>query len=216
MNTAFKSAYTGTIFAALLMLGGCSMYSEGRLSSNRVQVAETQFNETYPVAELNNNALAGLARHYVDHGSGPLDLTITYDPKSSSSTAMMAGDEASRIASFLRKQGVAEVNVSILPVNAQGPDSQALVSFLAYDALAPKDCGVMEGFDDTEVRVDDEYKLGCTVDTVFARQIARPKDLNGQAFTNTTTEGRSASNIVELQRSGAPNEPLEGQTASED
>ena len=74
----------------------------------------------------------------------------------------------------------------------------------------------MEGVNGTEVVVDQEYKLGCTVDTIFARQIARPKDLNGQGGSGTPTEGRSATNIIDAQRSGALNEPLEGQTASED
>ena len=74
----------------------------------------------------------------------------------------------------------------------------------------------MEGFEGQNITVAEEYKLGCTVDTVFARQIARPKDLKGRGISATTTEGRSASNIVDMERSGAPKEALEGETASED
>lgn len=199
----------------VLLTGGCSMYSEGHFTPNRIQVEEQKFAEEIPVAALDKDKIAGLARYYSSHGDGTVDLTVTYDPKSRNNTAMKAGDAVARLVAALRKEGLRDVNGTILPVNQQGEESVAIISFLSYNALAPKDCAVMEGYENQELTVTEDYKLGCTVDTVFARQIARPKDLKGQGASGEPTEGRSASNIVDMQRSGAPNEPLEGETASE-
>lgn len=203
------------LLGALPGLGACSMYSEGNISPNRIQVEETKFAEQIPVSDMDSATVAGLARHYDKHGSGPVDLTVTYDPKSSTNTAMTASNEAARIVTAFRKEGVRDVSANILPVKDGGDEGTAVISFTAYNALAPKDCTVMEGLNTTQITVQPDYKLGCTMDTVFARQIARPKDLNGQG-AGATSDGRPASNIVEVYRTGAPNEPLEGETASED
>lgn len=207
--------------AALLLIGAqsisaCSeLYSETWVSPNRIQVEEKKVTQEIPVGDLDATALAGLADHYDRHGEGPLELTITYDPKSSSNTAMNASNEASRIVQVLRQNGLHNVHPGILPVNAQGEDSKAVISYMSYDALAPKDCTLMEGVESgADLRADEGYKLGCSVDTLFARQIARPKDLKGQGV-DSTSEGRRSSNIVDYYRSGQPNEPLEGESASE-
>ena len=52
------------------------------------------------------------------------------------------------------------------------------------------------------------------IETMIAKQVARPKDLLGQENTDTYTEGRSAANIVEGYRYGAKNEKLDGESAS--
>ena len=65
-----------------------------------------------------------------------------------------------------------------------------------------------------DVYVDEDYKLGCTIETVFSRQIARPKDLKGRPNTDPTSSGRRASNVVEDYRTGVPNEPMGGESAS--
>ena len=207
--------------AVLLLIGAqsisaCSeLYSETWVSPNRLQVEEKKFTQEIPVGDLDASALAGLADHYDRHGEGPLELTVTYDPKSSSNTAMKASHEASRIVQTLRQNGLHNVHPGILPVHGQGDDSRAMISYISYDALAPKDCPLMEGIENSaDLRADRSYKLGCSVDTLFARQIARPKDLNGQGI-DSTSEGRRSSNIVDFYRSGQPNEPLEGETASE-
>ena len=211
------SLLSGFMLSVLSMtLAGCSMYSEDHVTPNKVQVEEQKFVEEIPVHEITAAKIVGISQYYESHGSGPVDLTVTYDPRSSGNTAMTASNEVSKLVGAFRKEGLREIKGTILPVNQQGEKSVAIVSFLSYNALAPKDCTLMEGFEGQNITVAEEYKLGCTVDTVFARQIARPKDLKGRGISATTTEGRSASNIVDMERSGAPKEALEGETASED
>ena len=92
---------------------------------------------------------------------------------------------------------------------------KALVRYDSYSALPPEDCGPMPGLESTEdVSFDENYRLGCSVDMLTARQIARPKDLLGREQQETTSDGRRGSNIVETYRTGTPNEPLEGESAT--
>ncbi len=199
-----------------MVLTGCKLNEPSTLSQNRIQVEEEKFTDSVPVAKLNTAAVSGLARHYTKHGDGPLGLTVTYDPKSKTRSAMHASDEVARIVKELRLAGVSNVDSSILPVNGMSGEMNALISYMSYNALAPKDCGTIAGFGGSKVDPDESYKLGCTFDTVFARQIARPKDLKGQSNTDRTTDGRRSGNVIDVYRSGIPNEPLDGESATEE
>jgi pilus biogenesis lipoprotein CpaD len=141
-------------------------------------------------------------------------MTVTYDPRSYRNTAMMASQEAARLSDRLRSMGVDQINANILPVNEQGDEARLLVSYNAYTAHAPKGCTSMPGMSDRVIEDNENYKLGCGIETMIAKQVARPKDLLGQENTDTYTEGRSTSNIIEDYRYGAKNEPLDGESAS--
>jgi type IV pilus biogenesis protein CpaD/CtpE len=60
---------------------------------------------------------------------------------------------------------------------------------------------------------DENYRFGCTLDTVVARQV-RPKDLAGRGGDDVMNDGRRNANIVERYRTGEPNKALEGESAS--
>lgn len=207
---------TGFFLLAGFTLSGCSLHEEGSLTPNRLQVKQEKFIEEIAVSDLDENYIRALGRHYNRHGDGPVDLTVLYDPGSPSGTAMQASNKMADLAASFRQQGLSPLKANILPVQDMGGDLQVVISYISYSALPPKDCTVMAGFDDTDIDVNKDYKMGCTVETAFAKQIARPKDLKGQGQTDPTSEGRRAGNIVEIYRSGAPNEALEGESASED
>lgn len=203
------------LVAGCLVLQGCvtNMDSPSVVTPHRVQLEEERYSESYDVASLNGMTLQEIGRRYDHHGGGALDLNVTYDPYSKSgNTAMRANDAATRIAASLRKLGVRDVQVGILPVLDSGA-SRALVSYSSYHALAPRDCGMMPGFDGARVAHDPDYKIGCSIETVFAMQIARPKDLAGQGGLDRG-DGRRAANVAETYRSGVPNAALGGDNAS--
>lgn len=210
----FSLLITGLI--GLAALAGCSLYQEGTLTETRVQVVEEKFAEQVPLTEATDQYIAGLSRHYEKHGDGPLNLTVTYDPHSKSSTAMTASNESARLVRGLRSHGIRDIEAGILPVRGQGDEAQVVVSYLSYTAKPPKDCGTIAGFENTDIgNVEEDYRMGCTVETVFSRQIARPKDLLGRGRVDPNSSGRKAANIGEIYRSGVGNEPLEGLSASE-
>lgn len=210
-NPVFLSAVL-CVFS-LLALGGC-LYEEGHLNENKIQLEQTRFSEQYEISALDESHLRVISDHYARRGDGPLYLSILYDPKSSVNTAMHASHSLTSLTGMMRRQGIQTINSNIIPAQGTGDEAQVIISYTAYDALAPQNCGMLNGFDSRMVDVDRDYRLGCTIDTVLARQIARPKDLAGRAGADPDTDGRRAGNIVETYRTGVPNEPLGGESAA--
>ncbi len=195
---------------------GCNLYEPTKVTDKRVQVRQESFMEDVEISRVDDAFIAEIARHYTRHGEGAMDLVLTYDPRSYRNTAMQATTTVSDIAVTLRDYGVEDINPNIMPVKALGDVPRLLVSYQGYTAHAPDDCGLMAGLDKSAgVGSQKDYKLGCSVETMIARQVSRPGDLLGRENTDLTTEGRGASNIVDGSRSGTLNQPLEGESASE-
>ncbi len=203
----------GALWALSFGLAGCTMYEPDHFSTSTIQLEEQQVSQNMPVSQFSEQEVQALATHFRRHAEGPLELTVVYDPRAHNNGPIRAGAEAARLAKTLRKAGVADVHAGIMPVMDTGEAMKVLLSYTAYNALAPEDCTMMPGFENRTVENDPDYKLGCTFDTVFTRQIANPKDLKGQE-TDGPSDGRRASNIVDVYRTGAPNKPLEGEGAS--
>ncbi len=207
------------ICVAAFALGGCKkniMYEPSAIQSAPMQVQEGMMRENISLDDVDDQLLRGLAQHHSRHGGSAMDITVTYDPKSEYSTAMSASTRASEIADYLRESGVDHVKIGVLPIKAQGNNGRMIVSYKTYDAMAPKDCDghMMPGIDNQEVSPQKDYKMGCSIKTQMARQVSRPSDLMGRGNTDLKTDGRSATNIVDAYRTGAPNEALDGESAS--
>ena len=205
----------GLVFGALV-LQGCEkiVYEPSHMSHSKMKMEKEGVFEDVETSQLNAASIEALSDHYLRNGQGKVDLSVTYDPKSKTNTAMHASNEIARITKEFQKNGV-EVSSMILPVKGQGNVSRAQVSFDAYSVAAPDDCTMMSGYEDRNVDPSEDYNMGCTTDSIVAQQIARPRDLAGRADTSLTSDGRRASNIVERYRTGEPNTPLEGESASE-
>ncbi len=196
-----------------LALSSCTMYDEGNLTQNRAQVQHQIHTEKMAVSDMNDGAAEAVAQHYTRHGSGPAAVVVTYDPKAKDITAMKATEEAARIGSAMRRYGMRDIDTRIMPAHAEA-SGLVLVSYSSYTAHPPKDCGLLSGLNGEQVRYQEDYKLGCSIETMFARQVARPKDLFGQDMDDLSMDGRVVSNAVEVYRMGAPNGPLGGESAS--
>ncbi|MGH1457120.1 MAG: CpaD family pilus assembly lipoprotein [Alphaproteobacteria bacterium] len=208
---------TGAVFLSLSLVacGGIDMYQEGTLNDKRVQVVSENFKDSVPIEDVNEVYLGGLAKHYSKYGDGLMDVVVTYDARSTSNTAMKAGDKAAQISKILRRNGVRDLDVGVLPVKNQGDYSRMIVSYEGYSASAPKGCeNLLPGLNGDALEHDEDYRLGCSVESIIARQVSRPADLMGNGVIDATSEGRAATNIVDVYRSGAPNEPLDGEKAT--
>lgn len=210
---SFKKNMTFALSLVVVMggLNACSRtYEEGTLTQNRMQVAQEHYAEEIVLDSAYPSRVDELAKHYSRHGDGVMEMSIAYNPKSSGQGAMRASQVAADLASHLRSHGVTTVKTDILPVKDLGT-MKAIVSYDSYSARPPKDCTMMSGFEDRDHGDNMDYKMGCTVETVMARQIARPKDLLGREFENTYTDARGISNQVRSVRSGTKNAPLGGE-----
>lgn len=195
-----------------LTLPACSqsLYQEGTLTPSRAQVLEHDFYQQVALSDVNEGYLQNLARHFDKQGKDALHLEVVYDPAVKSSA--MATHKAKALEASLRGYGVRSITSSILPVSKA---DSLIVSYHYYTAQKPENCTMMPGYADTDIRPEEDYNLGCTVETLIARQISRPGDLLGRGNTDYETDGRSAANLVNHVRSGAFNEALGGEQASD-
>jgi len=155
-----------------------------------------------------------IADHYNHYGDGPVEVTVLYDPVSKKNTAMNAANAADRIASFLRTKGVRHVHADALPINGQGDLSETMISYDTVTAHAPAGCTTSGGLDGKQTAADENYIYGCNIETMISRQIANPRDLAGRDGLDAGS-GRRQANVVEGYKTGAPNDSLEGESASE-
>ena len=213
----YKVSLPIIIVVAIFAMGGCDeiVHEPTHFTEKRVQIMQDDVFEDVAVESVNDAYIDALARHYARYGDGAVDVSVTYDPHAKSATAMQAQREASRITAMLRESGVPGATVHTLPVNGQGEHMRMLVSYQTYEAMAPEDCDVMPGIAGRNIEPEKGYALGCSLESQYAKQIARPKDLAGGEVVKSSPDGRRASNIVEGYRTGVPNESLEGETATE-
>ncbi len=216
--TRIKPKYTLLIACtAIAVLPACSdkfFYHESYVSESKVQLQESDFYQEVPIDQVGDAYLSALATTYTKHGGDGLKVTVTYDPESQLRSGHVATSELARITSNLHAQGVRDVYGDVLPIHGKGDQATVIVSYMSYDAQEPEDCTMMPGIENSYADYDKDYKLGCTNETYFARQIARPHDLKGDASSPDIVDGRAASNVIEPVRAGVRNEPLGGQSAS--
>jgi pilus biogenesis lipoprotein CpaD len=200
---SFRTALLGCAVVLATGLGACSMQTDTDMPQyKKVRLERGPAEQAMPVAALDAAALEAFAKEYNSLGDGPVELTVTYDPRSRTNTAMNATEHAARIARELRYHGVTDVRTSILPVNAQGDGAEALMRYEAVTAHAPEGCDYMGGLDGKDTMPQDDYVYGCTTQMLLARQVARPKDLAGRDDL-APRDARRAVGSVETYRSGA-------------
>lgn len=198
-----------TLFAiASCFLAACTQSTPSQMNVSQVQLSNETSVEQIPISEVNETNMTTLANQYRKHGDGPIDLTMTYDPKSKKFTAMNAVRALRQVEDTLRRHGVRNITAQTLAV----PDGKAslMVTYDIVHALAPADCTPMPGLEHNETgRFLGEYKFGCGVESQFAKQIARPADLKGRSEMGVR-DARRDTVILENYSSGATQQPLDG------
>lgn len=194
-KTALMLVMIGTSFLAT----ACARQnSPSMMNTSKPQLQSETTLQQVPVKHAGTGYLHKLADEYARFGSDTLRLSLAYDPADKSYSAVTAFKDLARIKSGLEDLGVR--NVAAETVKAEGSVPTLLVSYDAVRAHAPAGCRTMPGFDDglTNAQIGD-YRFGCSVDTMLARQIYRPSDLQGNAGTDDG-DGRRAANSVEYYR----------------
>ncbi len=183
-------------------LTGCSVESKSWVNENRVEIHDDQFTDTFETQKLDDATLRAIAVYHDRYGNGPLMASISYDPKSSRNSLSKAKGEAARIEKELRRNGVADVRISTTAAPGIGGVSNTVVTFEALTAQAPTGCGMMPGYykpEDiqSEANEDPQYRYGCTIETLIARQVTRPSDMLGKPGFETDADGHRQTNVME-------------------
>lgn len=199
-----------------VFLSACSMdvdtYS---VTKQKVELHSETHSMRVPTGSLDKAGLMGVVDHYSHYGDGPVEITVLYDPSSKKNTAMNATNETDRIASFLKRKGVTQVNADTLPISGQGDVSETLISYDTVTAHAPAECMTSGGLDGKQTAADEDYIHGCNIETMLSRQIANPRDLAGREGLGDAGSGRRQANVVEGYKTGVPNDSLDGESSSE-
>lgn len=208
--------------AAALLLSACSVESKSWVNSNRVEVRNDQFSDTFETASLNESTLHAISGHYYRFGNGPMNVVVSYDPASRMNTKAKAEQAVQAIRAELGRNGVKDVRGTTNPVKGSGDVSKTLVNFTAITASAPTGCKMMPGYDNpaedipNSTNQDADYKYGCTVESLLARQVARPADLLGKQGFETNADGRRQERVLSKRGyyGDSPNQDLNGEKAS--
>ena len=187
--------------ALLLCATACGSFDRPtKLSTQRVEVLEGVEHLSFETRKLDTKTVEVLAYDYEAKGHGQVDITVTYDPKSKSNSAMNATNEAARIAETFLQNGVSSVEVNVLPVANSWNNSKTFLSYKSLTAQAPTNCGHMPGFKNIDevgdVEAHMKYGYGCTIEAMLADQVAHPEDLLGRDDQTLTSEGRRAENVL--------------------
>jgi type IV pilus biogenesis protein CpaD/CtpE len=193
---------TTTLLVALMgcvVMAGCQQSTPSMMNTSRVELSTQTGIDQVPVSKINDGYLSALASQYGRYGEGPIDLTVSYDPSSKSYTAMKAVNQLSFLSEALAKKGLNNIRTATLPVDGQA-EPTLMVSYDMVTAQGPADCGNMEGlYSNTTSRDVGDYRFGCGVEQMLARQVSRPADLRGRG-TVDQADGRRASNVSEAYR----------------
>ena len=120
------------VLPALALLGGCSIYEDGHITQEKIQVRQERYTEQIPVEEFDKNAIKAMSNYYNRYGSGPMGVSVTYSPRSTRYTAMDATTSAAEFVGMFRENGISAVTPTIL-TSLQQP-KQVIVTFETYKA----------------------------------------------------------------------------------
>lgn len=193
---------------SLLIVSACSQATPSMMNSDPVELVNETIVEQVALGDLSDSMLTSLANHYSKNGVGPLELTVAFDPTSKTFTAMRAVKKLEGIKNIMATKGVKNVETDTLPI--KGAEPALMISFDSVRAEAPSSCQMMPGLNrDGTTRYIGEYKFGCSVETMLAKQIVRPADLQGNEGLGQRS-GRREANVLQGYEGGVPREPLEG------
>lgn len=199
-----KIILSGLVLGSCVLAGCSPQTTPSMMNTNKIQLTNETVLQQIPVADVKDGYLYKLADDYARYGAGGLQLSIGYDPKSKSYTAMKAFNDLADFKTRLTKMGVR--NITAETVKSEGATPMLMVSFDSMKAQAPAGCTTAPGVDDNlTTRFIGDYKFGCSVETMTARQVYRPSDLQGQDQMDAG-DGRRAANSLEHYRNVSEDE----------
>jgi hypothetical protein len=95
---------TVRIFALLMAtaaLVGCAEEPKTWVNQDRVEVHQDHFTDSFETAKLDDGMLRAIGVYYYRYGNGPMDVVVSYDPRSKVNTAAKAQAEMLRIETSL-------------------------------------------------------------------------------------------------------------------
>lgn len=200
------------LLASVAVLPACNVTTPTEVTARDIEVEKAVKTTTFRAHDMTSGDAAKVAQDYRSKGLGAVSVMVTYPPGGTAEAA--ARTQAEAIKEMLQREGLRNIETDTIPVTVTADAGQAILSYSAYTAHAPKDCYAMPGTFGTESGIDGEkYPFGCGLKTARAMQVANPADLLGRSGVGASTSRREGT-IIEPGMAGEPNEPLEGLNSS--
>lgn len=211
-----RNVLMAALLCGAMALGACSFDTPTHVApTSRAEVYQDTMTVQDDTDKITSEVTQLIAGHYRSYGDGTANVSVVFDPHSATNTAKRASEAADRISRDLKKQGVHDIRATTIPVPDSGARSVTTIAYSTIEAKAPSDCGEPLSMSFADIKLGKDYRLGCSVETYIAKQVARPKDLLGND-TMDNPDGKRATNVTEAYRAGVPNPALKGESASED
>lgn len=207
-------------FCSLLALGACGprpwMLEETTVKDAPMQLVESRYVKRVPLSSLTSDDMAKAAQLYKRNGAGPVYFVVAYNDRAKAADSRVEGMR-SNLLRALAENGIQhnDLITSTIPLEVDAPI--ALISFDTLEATGPAGCTDMPGLHGPVAdRSAFDYKLGCGVKSMMAKQVANPTDLEGVAGLGGVNDGERAANIVTTQyKTGTPRDYLPSYIISE-
>jgi type IV pilus biogenesis protein CpaD/CtpE len=210
LNAKMRQVLLVLTALSALSLGACAkMDMPTTVTQSPIELSTEAYSKSYSVSGLSSADFDQMANRFKSEGYGHPEVIVGYDPYSKKNTAMKANDQLARIKTELSKRGLKDVKGSTLAIDHSGDQSEMVIGYESITAQV-NDCDVMPGYKTGYTEANFDYKLGCTLNTVTAKQVAHPADLAGRAVDTVDGDGRRAGAVVEPYRTGEPNSQLSG------
>ena len=209
----------GKLFLICTMAAGltaCATSERIMMEPTNTVTPKIELRQDYAVTridehQLSQDAVDEVVRHYNRAGSGPLYAVIAYHPDEKEAKYTPITRDVKKA---LKMAGVADARVVELAANTVNP--YILVGYDALIAEAPAEC---EGRQMAGVyhdnNIEDDYKLGCTVTDMIAKQVSDPRDFRGRSGLGGVSDGQRAAAVNDVYRAGETQEFLPSYFISE-
>jgi len=209
----YRNKLVMLLFVPLMGLTACTQTTPSMMNSAPLTVSEETIIDQISFDAVTSATIAHMANYYLDNATGALGLALTYDPRSKSFGRSRATKEVAKLADILRHEGVETINTRVMPVANSEP-----VLVINYDSAVvngPAGCGETPGLKDYQTgRFIGDYKFGCGVENMFAKQVSDPTDLYGNSGLGPR-QARRAAIVVENDAAGVRNTSMQGVETNE-
>lgn len=200
-----RALYILPVITVALLVSACTMTTPSQVRTGQIQLEEKNITHSYPVADLTQSQLRGIAKDHAARGRGPVSVTVSY---MDGSAAARTGAQAQMrdVLADMKAAGLRDVNVHYVGVTEERMAGMAVFDYPALDARAPDHCKRMPGYQGAEgLDAIQDYQISCESKDMLSKMIARPADLLGTAGAGDGT-GRRSGAVVETYQDGEPNE----------
>lgn len=212
------------LLSSVFVLGACQpskpwLMEDTNLDTGKMRIIESRHVVKKPLVEFTDEDMADAAYKYRREGAGPIYLAVAYNDMNAKGVDHDTAARAKDLALGLVEHGVTE-KIIISTVQLDAPIPVAVIAFDTLKAAAPAECDQRPTIDQAVLANNDgqdgyDYKLGCGVKSMMARQIAHPADMEGRDRMSPADAERMSNFINNDYRKGETHDFLPSYIISE-